>query len=69
MWIHNCRNFIHKKKVRVLIRVQIMNEYKAVQKYLRSVLEEDVDKADSLSFARRLYKAMTTGNCDSLYKG
>merc|ERR1719427_217787 len=38
-----------------------------IGKHLKSVLEEDVDKPDSLSFARRLYKALTSKTCESLY--
>ena len=42
---------------------------KEIGKHLKSVLEEDVDKPDSLSFARRLYKALTSKTCDALYGG
>lgn len=40
-----------------------------IGKHLKSVLEEDVEGTDSLSFARRLYKALTSKTCDSLYGG
>lgn len=39
-----------------------------IRKHLKSVLEEDVEGTDSLSFARRLYKALTSRTCDDLYK-
>ena len=43
--------------------------FKEIGKHLKSVLEEDVEGTDSLSFARRLYKALTSKTCDSLYGG
>ena len=47
----------------------IMIIFKEIGKHLKSVLEEDVEGTDSLSFARRLYKALTSKTCDSLYGG
>ena len=48
---------------------EIMIIQKEIGKHLKSVLEEDVEGTDSLSFARRLYKALTSKTCDSLYGG